>query len=263
MTPYYADDTVTLYHGDMRAILPNLDIAAADCIVTDPPYGLMHTSGTCTWDTWPADWPTTAATITRSMWCFGTMRTFLDRAAELTAAGWRMSQDVIWSKGSGTGVQADRFRRSHEIATHWYRGQWRDIHHQTPRVPSTRPPVTRPVVHRADSIRAGRNDIYTWKPTGTWTDDGTRYALSVITAPNMQGRSTHPTEKPTGVLTPLIEYACPPGGTVLDPFAGSGSTAEAARKVGRRAVLVEADEAYCERIARRLAQDALPFGASA
>lgn len=261
MTPYYADDAVTLYHGDMRAVLPALDLTV-DCAIADPPYELMHRSGTCTWDAWPDGWLDTLAAVTSSLWCFGTMRSFLARHAEFTAAGWHMSQDVVWAKGSGTGVQADRFRRSHENIVHWYRGQWRDIHHQTPRVPSTRPPVNRPVHHHADSVRAGRNDIYTCKPIGTWVDDGTRYALSVIEAPNMQGRAIHPTEKPTEVLRPLIEYACPPGGIVLDPFAGSGSTAEAARLTGRRAVLIEGDERYCEAIARRLAQDVLPIGVS-
>ncbi len=261
MKPYYADTTVRLYHGDMRDVLPELNMAV-DCIVTDPPYELMHRSGTCTWDAWPDGWPALAATVAKSMWCFGTFRVFMRRCADIEAAGWKLSDDIVWAKGSGTGVTADRFRRSHEIVTHWYQGQWRDIHHQTPRVASTRPPVTRPVHHRPDSVRAGRNDIYTWKPTGTWTDDGTRYALSVIEAANMQGRAIHPTEKPVEVLRPLIEYACPPGGLVLDPFAGSGSTAEAARQSGRRAVLIEGDERYCEAIARRLAQDLLPIGAA-
>ena len=67
----------------------------------------------------------------------------------------------------------------------------------------------------------------------------------------------HPTEKPVGILDPLITYACPLGGLVVDPFAGSGSTLDAARCSGRRAVGIEADERYIELAARRLSQATL------
>jgi len=53
------------------------------------------------------------------------------------------------------------------------------------------------------------------------------------------GNSLHPTQKPTSVLTPLIESFCPFGGTVLDPFAGSGSTLVAARLTGRHGLGME------------------------
>jgi site-specific DNA-methyltransferase (adenine-specific) len=72
--------------------------------------------------------------------------------------------------------------------------------------------------------------------------------------PNLFHRALHPTEKPLGILAPLIAYSCPPGGAVLDPFAGSGSTLEAARASGRHAIGIEADERYCEVAARRLSQ---------
>ncbi len=84
-----------------------------------------------------------------------------------------------------------------------------------------------------------------------YIDDGLRLARSVLTAESVRG-GIHPTEKPGKILSPLIEYAVPVGGLVLDPFAGSASTLIAARTLGRRAIGIEANEEYCERAAKRL-----------
>lgn len=247
MTPYYADDTVIIYHGDVREVLPALELQA-DCIVTDPPYG--ETS--LTWDRWPNGWPTITATVTRSMWCFGSMRMFLDRRVEF--ADWKLSQDVVWEKHNGSGLRADRFRRTHEIATHWYRGRWGDLYKDPQRTKTGLPKVA----NRSGVGRRPAHFEYDGRPPLTprgWVDDGTRLMTSVLRVRSMHMRALHPTEKPVGLLDPLIRYACPAGGVVLDPFAGSGSTAVAARLSGRRAVLIEADERYCEIAARRLSQD--------
>lgn len=248
MTVYYQDDTVTLHLGDMREVLPDLDLQA-DLICTDPPYGETSLA----WDRWPDAWPTLAACHARSMWCFGSMRMFLDRRDDFTDAGWKISQDVVWEKNAGTGFASDRFKRVHEHALHWYLGEWRDIHHE-----AIREPYYGPHEGRVSKGNGSPGEHLGEINANPWQDDGTRMTTSVIKAKNLRGLALHPTQKPAAILDPLIRYACPRGGVVLDLFAGSGSTLDAARQCGRRAVGVEADERYCEAAARRLSQ--LTFG---
>lgn len=66
------------------------------------------------------------------------------------------------------------------------------------------------------------------------------------------GNRRHPTEKDVRVLTPLIETFSKPGDVVLDPFAGSGSTLEAAARMQRRFLGIELDPHHCHVIRNRL-----------
>jgi site-specific DNA-methyltransferase (adenine-specific) len=245
---YYQDDHVTLHHGDMREVLPSLDITVDAC-VTDPPYG--ETS--LPWDRWVDGWPALVAARTSSMWCFGSMRMFLDRRDEF--AGWRLSQDVVWEKHNGTGFAADRFKRVHELALHFYRGPWGDLRHR-----AVREDYHGPDKHvRARNV--GRGEHLGAIGSAGYEDDGKRLVRTVIKHPSVRG-GIHRTEKPAAVLAPLIEYAVPAGGLMLDPFAGSCSTALTARSLGRRAVVIEGDEGHCEKAAERLSIPDLFAGAS-
>jgi site-specific DNA-methyltransferase (adenine-specific) len=68
----------------------------------------------------------------------------------------------------------------------------------------------------------------------------------------------HPCEKPLELLTWCLGLV-PEAQTVLDPFAGVGTTARAAKDLGRKAVLIEREEKYCEIAARRMGQEVLCF----
>jgi site-specific DNA-methyltransferase (adenine-specific) len=70
----------------------------------------------------------------------------------------------------------------------------------------------------------------------------------------------HPTQKPPGLMRWCLSFA-PKTETVLDPFAGSGTTLVAAKTLGMKAIGVEIEERYCEVIAKRLRQKML-FAAS-
>lgn len=242
MKPYFDDGTVSLYLGDCREILPALGITA-DCVIADPPYGETSLE----WDVWPYGWLEAVAPVSRSLWCFGSMRMFLEHGGEFTASRWKLSQDLIWEKHNGSGFDTDRFKRVHESVTHWYRGRWDGIRHEVPATTVSEKAKSRFASrasgdHRGE-IRGARYDY-----------DGSRVMRSVIPVRSMHGRAIHPTEKPLGIIEPLVAYACPLGGLVVDPFAGSGSTLEAARQAGRRAIGIEGWEPYAELAARRLSQ---------
>lgn len=71
---------------------------------------------------------------------------------------------------------------------------------------------------------------------------------SCTCAPNIR---THPTVKPIGLMEHLVKLVTPPGGTVLDCFAGTGTTGRAAQNLGFNAILLEADPDFCRDIRLR------------
>jgi len=251
--PYYTDDAVTLFHGDCREVLPTLDLTAVDLVMADPPYGETSLD----WDVPVRDWLPLVEQV-GYLWCFGSLRMFMGQAAAFS--GWRFSQDVagvdelVWEKHNGSNFAADRFKRVHELAALFYRGRWDEHYHQPVTTPTSR---ARRVTYRPDhdqpvhTGKIGRRRDYQRE------EGGPLLMRSVIYAASCHGAAIHPTQKPEAVVGPLVAYGCPPGGTVLDPFAGSATTLRVAKDRGRRAIGIELDEAMCEQAARRLAQEVL------
>ena len=242
MTPYYEDELVTLYHGDaLEVTLPHVDL-----IVTDPPYGETSLA----WDRWVDGWPKKLYDLTRQMWCFGSFRMFFNNAEDFD--WWRFGQEIVWEKHNGSGFQADRFRRVHELVTHWYHGQWTTL--------TINPQMTdRPHGLNKSARRRGVTPHTGSINQQPYVDDGTRLMRSVLFCQSEQGNAVHPTQKPLAIIDPLIRYSTNRGDVVLDPFAGSGSTLLAAKLAGRKAIGVEINEEYCEIAAMRLSQGVLPL----
>ena len=72
-------------------------------------------------------------------------------------------------------------------------------------------------------------------------------------------RLGHPTQKPLPLISYIVRLSCRPGGTILDPFFGSGTTGRAAKDLGRKCVGIEREERYCEIAAKRMQQECLPL----
>lgn len=85
----------------------------------------------------------------------------------------------------------------------------------------------------------------------------TKNARSVWTIPTEGYPDAHFATWPQALVERILKAGCPEGGTVLDPFMGSGTTAHVARRLGRRAIGIELNADYCELAAKRLAQQSL------
>jgi site-specific DNA-methyltransferase (adenine-specific) len=103
------------------------------------------------------------------------------------------------------------------------------------------------------TIFRNQHEFIVHMSAGNPSDPQRRDVGNVLRFPAVRG-GVHPTEKPVTLLHTLLSVVTPPDGTVLDPFAGSGSTLMAARDLGCPAIGIESDERWCEQAARRLSQ---------
>ena len=241
MDKYYERDGITIYLGSFLDLIDQIPNAIADVVVADPPYG----DTSLAWDR-PVPW----AALVRpklnaqgSLWCFGSMRYLLAHHF----AGWKFAQDLVWEKHNGSNFHNDRFRRVHEHLIHLYPGDrpWRAIYKHPV---TTNDATARTVRRKQRPPHLGQIE------RGDYTshDGGPRLMRSVIKARSCHGYAVHPTQKPLEIVRPLLHYSSPPGGLVLDPFMGSGTTLVAARELGMKAIGIEVSEAYCQAAVERL-----------
>jgi site-specific DNA-methyltransferase (adenine-specific) len=232
-----------LWQGDCREVLQGYPSATFDVIVADPPYAETALD----WDKHVDGWLDACSRVMKpsaSLWCFGSLAFFMERAADFR--GWTRAQDVVWEKHNGSGFAADRFKRIHEHAVQFYPAGrfWADVY-KLPQLDPKQPKIGGNVRHRGQPPHTGKIGSAGYDP------ERERMMRSIIFARSCHGHAIHPTQKPVGIIAPLLAYSCPPGGLVLEPFGGACSVAVAARASGRRCVSVEVRADYFAKAARR------------
>lgn len=220
MEPYYADDFVTIYHGDCLELIDSL---AFDVVVTDPPYGRNWKQGD---------------TNSRRGWASDVHQgiendestSVRDDALLLTSCPCVVFGDLLVPPPKGTKCVLI-FDKGGDAG----------------------------FVGAVGGYRRNVEAVFLVGPHGSGLGGRSAILRSVESCGGNLARTTgHPHTKPLDLMRSLIENA--PPGVILDPFMGSGTTLRAAKDLGRKAIGVEIDERYCEIAARRMGQEVLDFG---
>jgi DNA modification methylase len=248
--PFYEDAAVRLYCGDCREILPQLE--QVDHVITDPPYEAeAHTKGrrvarpnhtTELQDKWA--WHGPHGTVRYEALDFDPItddiRADVAREAGRLAARWV----IVFCQAEGAHKWQSVMEAAGLSRRRW--AVWVKPGAQ-PQFSGDRPGVGYETIVMCH--QPGRS---------TWHGGGRVGVFEHIAARGID----HMAAKPEPLMCELIALFTDEGDTILDPFAGSGTTLVAAKKLGRKAIGIELSEQYCEVAARRLSIrfDTLPGG---
>lgn len=217
--PYYDAGGITIYHGDNRQILPML--GRFDLLMADPPYGIGENS---------------KQQKTRGL-----------------------KANVKWKSNPGIAKDYGDFDWDKSPVEEWVMTLARSICEKQIIFGGNYynlPPCKGPLIWDKENNGDFADGELAWNNLGT----ALRIKRHLWDGMRRKGGEDrhHPTQKPLEV----IQWAIMQAGdveTILDPWAGSGTTGHAAKNLGKRCVLIEREERYCEIAALRLSQDVLQF----
>jgi len=241
MKPYYEDDRATLYNADALAVLADLPTASVDALITDPPYS---SGGMVRGDrAMAAEHGKYSGTAKVTVFAEFTGDSRDQRGYAYWCALW-LGECLRVVKPGGVALLFTDWRQLPATSDALQAGGfvWRGL------VPWAK------TSYRPQSGRfAAQCEYVLWGSNGPMPVDHSAACLpGFFSAPSpaAKGRE-HLSQKPLEVMRDLVKIA-PVGGTVLDPFAGSGTTGAAALMEGRRFVGAEMTEHYAEVAANRL-----------
>ncbi len=240
--------------GDAFAVLPRLAKGSFDLLFADPPYNLTKAFGKETfrertseeYEDWLDSWLRLCVpllTPTASVYICGDWRS----SSAIQRVGLRyfkLQNRITWEREKGRGAKQNWKNTSEDI---WFFTVSDEYTFKLNAVKQRRR-VVAPYRDNGmpkdwdETIEGNFRDTH---PSNIWTD---------ISVPfwSMPENTDHPTQKPEKLLAKLILASTNASDLILDPFAGSGTTAVVAEKLERNFVTIESDEKYCLLAQKRL-----------
>lgn len=243
MAPYYSEAGITIYHGDALTVLPVAEeIQDFDALITDTPYSsggqfrsdrmrssvdkYVNSDTMADRPEFSGDNRDQRAFYAWSvLWLSFALSRAKVGAHVLTFTDWRQLPTMTDAIQGGGWIWRG-------IGTWW-----------------------KPGIRMQRGGFSQSAEYVVWGTCGAWSRENDHSPQNVIRCAPVQDK-VHIAEKPEAVMEWLVPFV-PPGGTVVDPFMGSGTTLVAAKRCGRKAVGVELLEENCEIAAKRLAQGGL------
>ncbi len=251
-----------IFNEDVLLGLDRIPDQSIDLILTDPPYGLGKDYGNdsdkqaaADYLRWTERWIDAVLPKlkpTGSLYIFLTWR-YSPEIFVMLKQRMTMLNEIIWDRRvPSMGGSTRSFSSVHDTIGFFAKAKGHYFDLDAVRIPydaATKKARSRSIFVGAKWLELGYN------PKDVWS-------ISRVHKENPE-RVAHPTQKPLEMIQRMVLASCPPGGLILDPFMGSGTTAIAAKRCGRDFVGFELNPDYCAIIHDRLASpEAISTGQS-
>ena len=258
---FYSHPNGEIWVGDATTWLRSLESDSVDLVFADPPYNIKKAE----WDTfesqqeyvsWSLGW---IEQVHRVLKPTGTLYIcgFSEILADIKLAGSRFFQGcrwLVWHYKNKANMGAD-WGRSHESLLHFRKSKQFTFNLDDIRVPYGDHTLRYPEHPQADSSQYGSSRSNSkrrlWEPNPKGAKP--RDVLEVPTMCNgMHEKTPHPTQKPEELLRKIVLASSKRGDTVVDPFAGSGTTIVVAEQLQRYWKGCDISLEYCQWAAHRV-----------
>ncbi|MFM6221672.1 MAG: DNA-methyltransferase, partial [Dolichospermum sp.] len=275
-------------HGDCFDVLMNIPDGSIDAVITDPPYKYLDHKLESDWDEKAFFTHCFRVLKKEGMLCFfGAKESYFRWNVVAMDLGFNFKEQIIWDKVRTSNPMCNLLR-CHENISIFTKGKGTirkvridKLEYDSISNPKTLIKQIREIILTLNRINTledfllfkqgkyGKGNVVKTKSEITMTADvhnfnrgSTKYKSlaegrifpSIFRCLNDHYNYQHPTQKPLLLISKLVEMLTDEGGTVLDPFAGSGTTAVACKELGRNYICIEKELEYYQIACNRINQ---------